>query len=502
MVAPAKGHVIRRPRRLSCAALFLLAACAAGQEEHVPPQPTDVILVDSFGHAVGIAPEQLPPKLLPPPSVGVERQVPSPARGRRLPSSMLDRMSSGREQQFTLFPATAPALAPYLAAQDEFGNTAIKPGPLIDFMPMEHLVQGAKYWLGAHGVRYAFDQTFTYTGVPDTPSGSPNLGYYTFKGFTKWAVYADPAHGTAGWLSAELEAKEGLGGAGVNQNAKTNIGMLTQPQGTISSHNGFRVPELAWQQAFARGAFVFVAGVVDQGNYLDVNTYANSGRGQFMNSALINSMVLPLPSYNFAVNLQWQPASELYVMTGATAGNAGPGQTPWTDFSWQNWSVVTELGYMPRDFLGLGPGVYRIQPFLAQAGGPTQGGIAFNFEQQLGRKSPVGWFGRFGVGGSEVSAGAETQIGTGFVFEAPLARLNALPKQTNDYTGVGFVWSRPSATSKTVYHRDEYVAEAFYTLQLTPLMRLQPDLQLVWNPAFNPDPGPFTVVQTQFILSW
>jgi len=461
-----------------------------------------VILIDSFGHAVGIPPQTLPPKLQPSPQVPVESQVPHPSRGRRIPESVLQRMESGREQTLTLFPAGVPRLAPYFASQDEFGNTAIKPGPLFDLMPFEPWVQDAKYWLGARGLRYAFDQTFTYTGVPDTPSGSPNLGYYTFKGFAKWAVYVDPRRGTAGWLSAEFEAKEGLGGAGANQNAKTNIGSLTQPQGTFSARDGFRVPELAWQQAFAQGRFVVLGGVVDQGNYLDANTYANSGRGQFMNSALINSMVLPLPSYNFAVNLQWQPLPDFYAMVGATAGDAGPGQTPWTNFSWQNWSVVTEFGYAPKDVLGLGPGVYRVQPFLAEAGGPTQGGIAFNFEQQLGRKSPIAWFGRFGVGGSQASAQASTQVGTGFAFEAPLAHLGIAPRLTNDYAGVGFVWSQPSATPKTVYHRNEDVAETFYTLQLSPMMRLQPDLQIVFNPVFNPDPGPFVVVQTQFILSW
>ena len=115
-------------------------------------------------------------------------------------------------------------------------------------------------------------------------------------------------------------------------------------------------------------------------------------------------------------------------MVGATAGNAGPGQAPWTDFSWQQWSVEWEFGYAPRDFLGLGPGVYRVQPFLAQAGGPTQGGISFNFEQQLGHKSPFGWFGRFGVGGSQVSGGASTQIGSGFVMEGPLEHLGLVPR--------------------------------------------------------------------------
>ncbi|HTY17575.1 MAG TPA: carbohydrate porin [Myxococcota bacterium] len=487
---------------MSFAALALLSAPAIGQEdEHRPPQPGDVILTDSFGHAVGVSPDQIPRKYLPPPSVGIERQVPNPASGRRLPDSVLDRLSSGREQTFTLFPASPPLLAPYLAAQDELGNTAIKPGFLIDAMPLAPLAQGLKYWLGARGFRYKLDQDFVYTGVPDTPSGSPNLGHYSMKLYAKWAAYADPVAGTAGWVSTELGVKEGLGGAGANQTAQNNIGSLTDPDG-ITGKRGFRVPELAWQQALSRGRFVAVAGMVNQSNYLDVNTYANTGRGQFMNSALINSMVLPLPSHNFGVNLQWQPHDDVYAMTGVTVGNAFSNEAPWTNFSWAYWSVETELGWAPRDAFGLGPGAYRVQPFLARAGGPTEGGIGFNFEQQLGRQSPVAWFGRFGVGGSQVSGGASTQVGTGFTVEAPLVQIGVLPHHMNDAAGIAFAWSQPSATPRTVYHRNEYVAETFYTIQLGPMMRLEPDFQLVWNPVFDPDPGPFTVVHAQFILTW
>ena len=458
--------------------------------------------MDHFGHLVAVPAAKLPAGVLPPADVGIERQVPRAAVGARLPPELLKRMDSGRVRTFSLFPASPPVLESYLAAQDELGNTAIEPGALVDIVPAEKEIQAAKYWLGARGLRYGLSQAFTYTGVPDTPSGSPNMGYYTLKLVAKWAVYEAPPTGTAGWLSAEIEAKEGLGGAGRNQSAEGNIGSLTNPTGTFASHNGFRVPELAWQQSFGRGEVVLLAGVVSQGNYLDVNTYANTGRGQFLNSGLINSMVLPLPAYNFAVNLQWQPADRFYAMVGATAGNAGSGQAPWTNFSWEDWSVVSEFGFAPEDFLGLGPGVYRVQPFLAQAGGPTQGGVGFNFQQQLGHTSPLAWFGRFGIGGSQVSAGASAQVGTGFAIEAPLHALGLLPKLSNDQAGVGFVWSQPSATTRTVYHRNEYVAEAFYTLQFSPTIRIQPDVQLVWNPAFNPDPGPYTVVQAQFILGW
>jgi porin len=174
---------------------------------------------------------------------------------------------------------------------------------------------------------------------------------------------------------------------------------------------------------------------------------------------------------------------------------------PRTDFTWDIWSAELEIGYAPADFYGLGPGVYRIQPFLAR-NGSVQGGLAFNLQQQLGQKSPFGWFGRFGYGGSQVSGGARAQVGTGLVMQAPLKYAGWVPQLSNDLLGMGFAWSQPSATTKTVYHNDEYVFETFYTLQLTPMSRLQPDLQIVWNPAFNPDAGPAVVFQFQFFLRW
>ena len=87
-------------------------------------------------------------------------------------------------------------------------------------------------------------------------------------------------------------------------------------------------------------------------------------------------------------------------------------------------------------------------------------------------------------------------------MHAPLEHIGLVPRLRNDLFGVGFAWSQPSATTQTVYHRNEYVFDTFYTLQLTPTLRLQPDFQVIWNPAFNPDPGPATVFQVQFIVAW
>ncbi len=464
----------------------------------------EMLLSDSMGRAVKVPMESVPTKLRPSPTIGLKYQTPATQRGVKMPSEVSEKLESMRERLlgFELFPAAPPRLMPYLYSNDELGNTAVRPGALIDVAPPEPLVQGAKSRLSQLGLRYTLEQTFTYAGLSDVMHGDHNLGNYNLDLPLKWTVFEARGAGTAGWISAQIEYQTAIGGSGPTQNAQTNLGSLTNPTAIWSTHSGFRVPELAWQQSFHAGQIVALAGVINQANYIDASAYANTARGQFTNSALINSMVLPLPAYNYGLNLQWQPSNDWYTMLGYSVGNASAGETPGTNFSWDSWSLEWEIGYAPADVFGLGPGVYRVQPFLGRAGGPVQGGLCFNLQQQLGRSSPFGWFGRFGYGGSQVSGGAKAQVGTGFVMQAPLKYAGWVPQLTNDLVGVGFVWSQPSAATKTVYHESEYVLETFYTLQLSPMAQLQPDLQIVWNPAFNPDPGPAVVFQFQFLLKW
>ena len=464
----------------------------------------EILYTDSLGRTVKASTNDVPRKLQPPADLGLKHQIPQLTKGTSSTGEARQRNEESREGAagFQWFPNFNPLLMPYLASQDEFGNTAIRPGSLVSLFPLEPWVQGGKYWLSEYGLRYSLQQTLTYASLSDVMKGDSSFGFYTFDFAAKWAVFNAGDAGTAGWITTQIEAQSGLGSGAQTQDAKSNLGTLTDPTGIWSSREGWRIPELAWQQSLNDGKWVVVAGMVSQGNYFDANNYAQSGRGQFINSALINTMVMPLSHYNFGGNLQFQSHDEWYAMVGAAAGNGYSGQPPWTDFNWESSSLIGEIGYMPDDFIGLGPGAYRLQPFIAQADGPTGGGLCFNSQQQLGAHSPLGWFGRFGFGGEDVSGGAAAQIGTGFVVHAPLKNAGLVPKLSNDLLGAGFIWSQPSDTTKTNYHENEYAFETFYTLQLAPTLRLQPDLQVVWDPAFNPDSGPVTVFQLQLVLAW
>jgi len=492
-----------------CTAAGALLACGSAvvrPAESGDTNATDhqLLITDDSGRLVAVPTNAVSRKFHPPSSLSITNQVPSPTPGVPTPGPVQEREQNQRagQDELKLFPPFAPRLAPYLASVDQFGNTALKPGALFPVAPNDVLPQRAKYWASEVGLRYSLQQTLTYVSMTDVMQGDPTLGYYTLSLAAKWAVYNDPPSSTAGWLSTQIKVKTGLDDSGDTQSAKANLGTITDPTGLWSRYNGLAIQELAWQQSFRNGDLVFLGGVLNQANYLDANSFANNGRSQFINSALINSLVIPLPAYNFGVNLQWQFADQWYAMACASVGAASGGEAPWTHCSFNNWSAAWELGYLPKNVLGLGAGIYRLQPFVARVGDALEPGIGFNFQQQLGEHTPIGWYGRFGVGGESVTAGAAAQVGTGFVLRGPLERLGLARSRSNDGLGVGFLWSQPSASSATVFHENELGLETLYVLQLTPLAKLQSDFQVVWDPAYNPEASHAFVLQVQLALAW
>ena len=495
----------------SLAALSLSIACPfcqvlTGQEVPVKVAPTNAaavpfLLNDRFGHSTRVPTNEVPSSLRPPARIGLGQQIPVTPKGTPQSEDVRERIlesKSGREW----LPSTPPVMMPYLANLDEYGNTAIQPGALFAFEPVVP-VQEAKYALSELGLRYSFYQSLTTVSMTDVASGASALQYYTATFFGKWAVteVSDPVR--AGWLSTEANVQLGLSPASRTQSPQGNLGTVANPLATVYGPNGGWMSELAWQTMLADGKVVVLGGLVDQSNYLDANTYANTSQGQFLNSAFCNSQVLPLSYNNLGLNLQYQPSDWGYLMLGTGANNQAAGESPFNHLSFDNWSYLLEFGLTPGNVLGLGSGVYRVQPFVATVDGVTQPGVGLNVQQQLGTNSPFAWFGRFGVGGSRVTRdGAEAQAATGIAMKAPLQYAGLCPRLSSDYAGVGFVWSRPSAVMEPAAHRNEYGLESMYVLQLTPLTSIQPDLQVIWNPAGNAAAEYNIVFQLQLNLTW
>lgn len=400
------------------------------------------------------------------------------------------------------FPSQPPELAAYLAGVDVYGTNALQPDSTFPNDPFSRWVQNFKLELAQIGLRDTLYQSVSLVQLGDPVAGQSTLEYYaaTFQG--KWAVATTPS-GIASWLSFEMDAQTGLSSTSRTQTPQANLGSLINPQANVSGFRGVWMSELAGQFASSDGEWVFLAGQLDQANYLDVNAYANNSQSQFVNNALLNNSALPLPPNNLGFNLQWQPGSLVYLIVGTSANNQTPGQAPTSELSFDNWSYLAEVGFTPTNTWGLGPGTYRLQPFLATVQGHTQAGLGVNVQQQLGPTSPWGVFGRFGVSGTQVAIqNVGWQGSTGIALTDPLQSAGLLSSTSSDVLGLGWVWSQVARSSPQLQHANEYALELFYSWQLTPTIKVQPDVQLYWNAAYRPDSGVTAVWQLQVNMIW
>jgi len=115
-------------------------------------------------------------------------------------------------------------------------------------------------------------------------------------------------------------------------------------------------------------------------------------------------------------------------------------------------------------------------------------GVAINLDQQLGSR-PTGdgpnplsgqliGFLRAGVGDPAVTP-VHAFASAGAALQGPLGR-------TQDRMAIGMAWSDASPGAG---FRDETLIEAYYRFALSPALSLTPDLQLVVDPALDPDAG-------------
>ena len=86
-----------------------------------------------------------------------------------------------------------------------------------------------KYWLSEYGFRYSLQQTITFVSMTGVKKGDSDLGYYTLDLKAKWNIYNAPTDGNAGWISSQVEDKNGFDSNSSTQSAKSNLGTVTDP---------------------------------------------------------------------------------------------------------------------------------------------------------------------------------------------------------------------------------------------------------------------------------
>lgn len=414
--------------------------------------------------------------------------------------------ASGKSQhgrEWSWFPSEQARMGRMIAQLDQLGSIAIKEHALFKNIPVAGWVQDMKSSVAEEGFYYVFHTAYSMASLDNRVEGMQALEQFFTSSFAfRWNVLSGGEQvGT--WINFQTDSSYAVGQKNPGKLPLQNgLGTATNPNSGISYPNGAYVKEVAIAQSFLRGDAVLIFGMVNDTNYFDVNRYAGTQYGMFMNGAFCNGMVIPAVASNLGIILQYQLNDNLYIMFRTGANNAQTGDNPFRHLSWDNMSYMGEIGWSHKNALGTGYGEYKLQPFIATVEGKTQPGIAFNASQDLGT-SPFSLFARAGIGGDRVTAlrGASKQVSGGLVIKRPLELLGWVEEDSSNFFGVAAVWSETPDTASRAGGREETALEFNYSIQLTPTMILQPNYQMYFDPAYS-DRSFASVFQIQLSINW
>lgn len=250
--------------------------------------------------------------------------------------------------------------------------------------------------------------------------------------------------------------------------------------GDISGVNGGYSPSislniLSYEQDFFDGALSVQTGKVHPGMYFFVSPVADDETSQFTNGILDGSPNPVINNYapGVIVRLNEILGNKDFYVYAAGIDMADSETTAMGGMCDGQWGAVMEMGYRPK-FNGL-QGNYRFDLWYTdntKLGYRSGMGFGVNVDQEIVKNCIL--FGTYVYNGRE-SASQEHQLTGGVGILEPFNR-------RGEMFGIGGGWARATNNG-----HNEGVLETFYRFQLTDAIQFSPDIQVIFNPAENPD---------------
>ncbi len=509
--------------RIPCACLLLAASlCGASLAAPESPAPAarPAYLDTAFGwQARAMQSHELPSALrhLSPERqqamrvAGVPTQEPVLEQQRRLWKNEPARGEAGSRELYLgsclgswkFFPASPPHFMPYLDSLFVPGNTCVEPGAPVKDDPLSSGAQAAKSFASRFGLQYTLTLSANYTGVTPRPARQRS----DFMAFNNqitgsWFLAKSVDNENGVFLSFEADWGQGANYNERRQSAQQSIGSLSNPQGSNRGGNGVFIPNLALGYSHWKGKWVSLVGTIDMSNFLDQNAYSANWSGNLTNESFNYNPALPMQWANWGYVTALQPSKEWYLLYASSGCDTKVNHNPFPDMDHTSWVHIAELGLVREDAFGLGPGTYRLLFTLSHADHHEGVGGAINVQQQLGRKSRVGFFSRCGVMDTEAASltGVKAAATAGLVLQAPFRSKGWGSAANNDQVALGFLWERAATSEKPYNNKNELGMELSAVVQVTPTFFLQPDVQCILDPIHKVDDDCAFVFQLQGVF--
>jgi porin len=324
-----------------------------------------------------------------------------------------------------------------------------------------------------YGLSFGLDYTALGQAVTDSP-GEDGAAGGIFRFFGDWTLCGRES-GNTGSIVYKVENRHRLGTDVAPQDMGFEAGYLGIP-GTAFSDYGWGLTNLYWKQRLNEGRVSFVVGAIDVTDYLDVYGLINPWT-QFQNLVFLTDPTIPAPNQGLGAAFGAMATDNMYVVGGLADANGDPTEPDdWFDsfFDDHEFFYSLEVGWTPsqdRIYLDNVHVTGWCVDERESAGVEDGWGLAFSATTFINDS----WMPFLRAGYSD-DGGAllEKSVSAGIGYYFP---------ESKDLIGFGLNWGRPPDHDLD----DQVTSEIFYRLQLAQNLQLTPSVQLLIDPALNPD---------------
>jgi len=339
-----------------------------------------------------------------------------------------------------------------------------------------------------HGLSLGFTYHVLYQHASDVVSGDSDAWGQIFRFQGNW-VALGRGTGSPGRLEWRAEYRSDFGSppspselGGATGAAALNSGFGYSPEFDLD------LPVLNWTQVFNEQTAGFAVGRLAFDVYLDAFLFQTFSRG-FLNRAFLVNPTLGTTGIGALGGVaKGFVTKNVWIGGQIHDANAASGEFDFDTVSEGEWLKAVEVGWAPS--------IERYKTDRVQltwwhkderddAGVSDGQGWAVSASWKVAEQFIP--FTRFGDSDGGAGVAAETAASLGLEYAI----------RPDQALSVGFGWADPAASGLD----DEYVIETSYKLQLSPNFSLMPDVQLLIDPANNPDEDTVWVVGLRGLLS-
>lgn len=343
---------------------------------------------------------------------------------------------------------------------------------------------------------YGFAFGFDYNALFQAATASPGEDFAAggvVRFFGRWTLLGRESKHT-GTFVYKVENRHRLGTDIPPQDLGSELGYAGLTVVPFSDP-GWILTNCYWEQRLWNNQAAFVFGVVDTTDYVDTYSLMDPW-SDFNNLAFSTDPTIPAPDQGLGAAARITVMDHFYVLGGLADANGDP-TDPLEGF--QTFFEVAEFfshleigwaaSYERRFTDNVHLTAWYVDP-RKDAQVPSGWGLAFSMNFLLAEKWEPFVRAGYSDGGSSLWEGA-VSVGLGYHL-----------RRKSDLLGLGLNWDRPSNVSFGPGLNDQYTVEFFYRVRMLRVLTLTPDVEILINPALNPDEDVLAVFSVRGRLSF